>query len=457
MKIAQQYFNRGNSKIFLQDYAGAIVYFDKGIEINPKFAKAYYKRGLAKSYYQESKRLTAQSTRFSKISVKDTRFYDKSVLSMVYSIKNSSEAIADFDKAIEINPGFAKAYYSRGLAKNYYHNHAGVIHNFDRSAEIDIEFAEAYEKDGIVMGYNQKDYDGVISDFDKAIEIDPGFAEAYYSRGLAKNHRQSQLEIVNLGKKHNDNELSSIDENIELFINDYLKDCLGAIADFDKAIEIDPGYAEAYYCRGLAKNDYLDYRSAMRNLNKRLSDESETIGRDYSKDIAMYYQLKDYSGAIADFDMAIKINPKHAKAYYNRGLVKNYFQDHLDEIDNFSRTNERGSEFTESNCSTDLRMNFGYRNYSGAIADFDKAIEINPRYAKAYYRRGIVKNYYQDHYGALMDFNKVIEVNPAYAEAYYRRGKLKEILDQKENGLLDLRRAEELGYTGMKQVSKNNH
>ena len=57
MKIAQQYFNRGNSKIFLQDYAGAIVYFDKGIEINPKFAKAYYQRGLAKKKIPGSQRI----------------------------------------------------------------------------------------------------------------------------------------------------------------------------------------------------------------------------------------------------------------------------------------------------------------------------------------------------------------------------------------------------------------
>ena len=449
MKIAQQYFNRGNSKIFLKDYASAIVYFDKGIEINPKFAKAYYQRGLAKKKYQESKGSLAEFTRFSESKFEDTGVFDKSILSMVYTFKNSSEAIADFDKAIEINPGFAKAYYSRGLAKNYYHNHAGVIIDFARSTEIDSEFAEAYEKEGIAMGYNIKDFDGVISDFDKAIEIDPRFAEAYYSRGLAKNHRQIQIGTVFVNKKRKAIELTTTDDNVELSINEHLKDCLGAISDFDKAIEIDPEYAEAYYCRGLAKNYFMDYLSAIKDFKEQLSNDSRNMDTDNSRDIAMYYQLKDYSGAIADFDMAIKINPKHAKAYYNRGLVKNYFQDHLEEIDNFSRTKELCTEFTESNSSTKLVMNFRSRNYSGAIADFDKAIEINPRFAKAYYRRGIVKNYYQDRTGALKDFNKAIEVNPGYAEAYHKRGILKEILDHKEGGIFDLKRAGELGYTEM--------
>lgn len=33
-------------------------------------------------------------------------------------------------------------------------------------------------------------------------------------------------------------------------------------------------------------------------------------------------RLKDYRGAIADYDKAIEINPKYADAYYNRGYAK---------------------------------------------------------------------------------------------------------------------------------------
>ena len=32
-------------------------------------------------------------------------------------------------------------------------------------------------------------------------------------------------------------------------------------------------------------------------------------------------ELGDYAGAIADYTKAIKINPEHAKAYYNRGVA----------------------------------------------------------------------------------------------------------------------------------------
>ena len=34
------------------------------------------------------------------------------------------------------------------------------------------------------------------------------------------------------------------------------------------------------------------------------------------------YRLRDYQGAISDFNKAIEINPQYATAYYNRGIIK---------------------------------------------------------------------------------------------------------------------------------------
>ena len=41
-----------------------------------------------------------------------------------------------------------------------------------------------------------------------------------------------------------------------------------------------------------------------------------------------------------------------------------------------------------------------------------KAIELNPNDAKAYYNRGLAKSDLQDYKGAIADFNKAIELNP---------------------------------------------
>src|SRR6266545_3738910 len=45
-------------------------------------------------------------------------------------------------------------------------------------------------------------------------------------------------------------------------------------------------------------------------------------------------------------------------------------------------------------------------NLDGAIDDYTKAIEINPRFAKAYNSRGSARFYKGDHDGATADFEK---------------------------------------------------
>ena len=54
----------------------------------------------------------------------------------------------------------------------------------------------------------------------------------------------------------------------------------------------------------------------------------------------------------------------------------------------------------------------------GALDDYNKAIEINPQYAKAFNNRGIAKHDLGDKQGALEDYNKAIELNPAICRSF---------------------------------------
>jgi Flp pilus assembly protein TadD len=94
--------------------------------------------------------------------------------------------------------------------------------------------------------------------------------------------------------------------------------------------------------------------------------------------------------------------------------------------------------------NTGLDKHFA-NDYSGALADFDKAIEINDKNIDAYSARGLAKGKLNDLNGAIVDYNKVIELDSNNAAAYCARGMMKIVLKQKEGGCLDLTRAIELG------------
>jgi len=60
-----------------------------------------------------------------------------------------------------------------------------------------------------------------------------------------------------------------------------------------------------------------------------------------------------------------------------------------------------------------------------AIKLYDKAIELNPTVAQAYFNRGACKGNNFDFEGAIQDYDKAIELNPEYMEAYGNRGNAK--------------------------------
>ena len=57
-----------------------------------------------------------------------------------------------------------------------------------------------------------------------------------------------------------------------------------------------------------------------------------------------------------------------------------------------------------------------------AIAEFNQAIKLNPKYAEAYYNRGNIYNNQGKYDLALAEFNQAIKFKPKYAKAYYNRG-----------------------------------
>jgi tetratricopeptide (TPR) repeat protein len=78
------------------------------------------------------------------------------------------------------------------------------------------------------------------------------------------------------------------------------------------------------------------------------------------------------------------------------------------------------------------------------MSDYNKAIEVNPKYAKAYYNRGLAYGKSGQHIIAISDLNKAIEVNPKFAEAYKDRGVAYAFLEKTEEAKKDLLKAVEL-------------
>ena len=94
--------------------------------------------------------------------------------------------------------GDAKFYFKRGVTSFEKGQYDQAISDFTKAIEIDPGYAKARNNRGIAyLGKGQ--YDQAASDFTKAIEIDPRYAGAYYNRGrvyyLKKEYDKSWNDI----------------------------------------------------------------------------------------------------------------------------------------------------------------------------------------------------------------------------------------------------------------------
>lgn len=88
------------------------------------------------------------------------------------------EAIADYDSALALKPGYTEAYNNRALLKAAKKAYAEAIADYNRAIEIDPSYAVAYNNRG--LAYRAiGDVSKAIEDFRTAITIDPGMEAAY--------------------------------------------------------------------------------------------------------------------------------------------------------------------------------------------------------------------------------------------------------------------------------------
>jgi len=94
-------------------------------------------------------------------------------------------AIADFDRAAELNPKDDAPYYNRAQAKKLKNDTAGAVADYTRAIELGSTNPAAYNNRGNALAENN-DQDRAIADYTRAIELKPDYARAYYNRAFAK-------------------------------------------------------------------------------------------------------------------------------------------------------------------------------------------------------------------------------------------------------------------------------
>lgn len=186
----------------------------------------------------------------------------------------------------------------------------------------------------------------------------------------------------------------------------------GAIADFTRALELDPRHLEALFFRGnarLAKRDLdgaiLDYDAALAISE----DASLTLNRGFAR-----HAKGDLDGALADFNRTLELDPGKSAVYPPRALILHH-QRKLDlAVADYSRALEVAPTDALTWCNRGMARK-DLSDFEGAIADCTRSLELDPKDPEPWRIRGIARHRKGDFAGAVADYAKTLELNPAQA------------------------------------------
>jgi tetratricopeptide (TPR) repeat protein len=299
-------------------------------------------------------------------------------------------AIADLTKAIEIDAKYADSYHLRGIAWQFNGELPRAIADQSKAIEINPAFAGAYYYRGLVH-QEQGDDDHVLADYNRAIEIDPAYTPAYLNRALIRGLVDPDRAIADLKR--------ALKLGHDFFnLNPANRSKFTALVT--RAIERDARDAVAYYMRGAMSAGFADagngrisqsdYDNAMQraisDYNKAIELDPKYIDAYVARGRAYTSQSFDDARALADFNEAIKLDPNNARVFRARG---DFYWMNLELNDPAAP-----APYT-----------------AAALGDYNKAIELDPAYGEAYTQRSLFHAIFGRYALAKADLAKALDID----------------------------------------------
>lgn len=253
----------------------------------------------------------------------------------------------------------------------------------------------------------KKDYDTALADLNQALALQKKNAEAFALRGDVYT-AQKKVELARL--------------------------------DYNQAIKLNGKVSAFYYKRGMSFKESPGYsrEAAMADYNKALEIDPQNENALRERGFT-YFVDEKIPAAVADFEAALKLDSMDAPiyAYLARIHKRTNIDQALGDYDTYLKIKtddpyayvERG-QLLESQSKNDL-----------ALADYNRVIELLPQDAIGYSNRADIYLRQIKYALGIADLNKVIEMRPNDSSGYSRRGRVYEVQGKYDIAIDDYKKA----------------
>lgn len=193
-----------------------------------------------------------------------------------------------------------------------------------------------------------------------------------------------------------------------------------ALDSFDRALAVQPDYAAALSNRGAVLFEMGRYDEALATYDRSLAIRPDQVVALYNRGGTLQ-KLGRLEEAVASYDRALAINPALVEAHANRGNTLNALNRYDEALASFDRALTLRPDLVEALTNRGNALN-GLKRYDEALANYDRAIVCQPTHAGAHYNRGTTLHQMGRYDEALSSYDRAIALQPNYPESYSNRG-----------------------------------
>ena len=455
--FAGLYVNRAFLKYRSNDWFGAMDDYDYALQLEPLNRMALFNRGLLEMKVSAFDKALVDMDRVLAMDPDDIcARYNRAVI--YANKKDYRKAIEDLDKLFEVYPEFPNLY----LMRSEWYRSLGKT----RLAMAD------YDK-GMALRAKLRPQNVPVAD-----DGTPGKkGNGSNGTGTGNDAGKEASPAEELMSQRQFAQLLTIDDNTD-FREEYNNTSIrGRVQDRNVTISPEPIVEISFYSSPTEVRQNTYYIKGVNDLNAtralrmllvvtphapQLNDEN--LIQKHFKSIEYYNSyiathkpravdyigramdlitVRDYVPAVADLDRALALTPDFAVAYLLRAQA------------NHHRLSTFGNDDATPGHNDARSREIQRRNLEDAIiADLDRAIELAPSDAFAWYNKGCALLERGDMDNAYNAFTKALELKPDFGEAYFNRGYVSLSSGSRAKGISDLSRAGELGIVAAYNLMK---
>jgi len=257
-----------------------------------------------------------------------------------YNFRQIDEAEKKYTRAIEINPNYLDSYFNRGYVyalkgmsemyidkRNMYFEKA--VSDFGEVILKDQNNAIGYCNRGYA-NYLAGKYDKALLDFNEAITLNDKYIRALFWRGMTYGimyyweKAYADFNKLVLQDPANYDVLWNRAHASFILAKNYPGQYELAIEDCNNAIELKPGYPFAYIIRAEVNNELRNFKEAMDDCNKVLSemDPQNTYARAHLA--RAYFGKEDYVNAKKEYENAVNLDSEQKNYFAYIGMFYIY-------------------------------------------------------------------------------------------------------------------------------------